>query len=90
MVGHEAVGQDAHGGADIGLGHHVEEGVVIVRLMKDRAPPVAPVEDVVGITSWAQASGSGHSTPTGKEGRMTDSHPMLSSQPSKIAMSRMA
>ncbi len=51
VVGHEAVGQDAHRGADTGLGHHIEEGVIIVGLVENRGPCVSPVKDVVGITS---------------------------------------
>ena len=51
VVGHEAVGQDAHRAADTGLGHHVEEGVIIVGLVEDRGSRVPPVEDVVGVTS---------------------------------------
>ena len=51
VVGHEAVGQDAHRGADSSLGHHFEEGVIILGSMKDRGPGVPPVKDVVGVTS---------------------------------------
>ncbi len=35
VVGHEAVGQDAQGRADAGLGHHVNEGLVIVGFVED-------------------------------------------------------
>ena len=46
VVGHQAVGQDAHGRADHGLGHHVDEGIIIVGLVKDGGTGVAAVEDV--------------------------------------------
>jgi hypothetical protein len=51
MVGHKAVGQDAHGDAERGFGHHVEEGVVVLGLVKDRGAGVAPVEDVTGVAT---------------------------------------
>jgi hypothetical protein len=51
VVGHEAVGQDAHRGTDSGLGHHFEEGVIILASMEHRGPGVPPVQDVVGVTS---------------------------------------
>ena len=51
MIGHQAVGEDAHRSANARLRHQVEERVVVIGLMEYRRPRVPPIEDVIGVAS---------------------------------------
>jgi len=46
VVGHEAVGEQAHGHVRVGLGHGALEGVVVRRLGEQLAAGVASVDDM--------------------------------------------
>ena len=50
VIGHQAIGKNAHRSANTRLRHQVEERVVIVGFMKHRRPCVPPIEDVIGVS----------------------------------------
>ena len=46
MVGHKTVSQDVDGKSRLGVGHGVDERIVVGRLMENHLPAIAPIEDM--------------------------------------------
>src|SRR5260370_28217998 len=60
VVGHEAKAQHGHRDFDAGIGHHLEEGLVVGSPPQNLAPAVAPVDDVVTDPSHRGSRGAWH------------------------------
>jgi len=60
VVGHEAKAQHGHRDFDAGMGHGLEEGLVVGIRPKNLAPAVAPVDDVVTDPSHRGSRGAWH------------------------------
>jgi hypothetical protein len=60
MVGHQAKGQHAHRHMLIGLVQQLDKGVKIAILMKDGAPAIPTVEDVVTVAAQGDPEGTSH------------------------------
>jgi hypothetical protein len=61
MVGHQAIGQQAHAGhVLLRLGHDIEERRVVHFFVKDREPTISSIEDMIKLASQRHAQRSSH------------------------------
>lgn len=69
VVGHQAVGEDAHGAQGLHLGHDSLEGGVVGGLFEQGHPAHATVEHVVNIPAggWPGSPGHGRKIPFGRK-----------------------
>jgi hypothetical protein len=59
VVGHQAVGQDAHRLPEVRLGEGADECLIVVVLVEDGGPVIAPVRDTIAVVGGG-ACGSRH------------------------------
>ena len=60
VVGHQAIGEQAHAASFAGLAQELDEGGEVAVLVKDGAAAIAPVEDMVAIAAQGSACGAWH------------------------------
>ena len=60
MVGHQAIGQEAHSCAFVGLGEHGFEGLVIGFVVEEARPADGTVEHVIDQTAGSNSQSSCH------------------------------
>jgi hypothetical protein len=60
MIWHQAIGGDADAGLGLGFGENLLKGGVISRLVEERQPSHATVQDVIGKVSSSKARAAWH------------------------------
>jgi hypothetical protein len=63
VIGHEEIGQDSHRDANRCLGRDLDEGPLVIGLVKDHRTSVLAIEDMVCVSADGAASRARHQSP---------------------------
>src|SRR5262249_17374545 len=66
MVGHQAIGEEAHRGSFPSLAEQLEKGIEVPLLAEDGAATVASVEDMVTVATLRSTSSTRHALDYGQ------------------------